>query len=451
VPTIKQRFTAAIKAVRFGGQPYAISWGGYGVPYWSNQWGRNVNYAQAVGDPLDNSIVAAACGWIGRTFPEAPIRIVRETKNGNEPVVAHPLALKLRRPNPFDGPSTLWTPAMLSWILDGNVYFQIERTNGGDVLSLWYRPHWQMEPRWNSPYSFVDYYDYTVDGKTEKIDARDVIHLRNGKDPRNQRKGLSQIKSVIREIYSDNKATEYSAAMVTNYGTPNMIISPSNPDQSFTEAQAATIKQNTIEKTTGDRRGEPIIFLDPVKVDIPAFSPRDMNVRESQFTPEERISAVIGIPAVVVGLGAGLNRSTYSNTEQMKAAAYDSYLIPTQRSIAEQLTIQLLPNFSTDAAEMVDFDYANVRALQEDADKLAERSAKVFTSGIIDRARAKTLIGIEPDTDDEGIYLLPRGASFSDGQIAEPIAPQTVPVNTEPGATNVPTNGHAVAPVPAAT
>jgi hypothetical protein len=137
----------------------------------------------------------------------------------------------------------------------------------------------------------------------------------------------------------------------------------------------------------------------------------------------------------------------------MKAAAYDSYLIPTQRSIAEQLTIQLLPRFSDDQTERVDFDYSDVRALQEDADALAKRAATLFASGIYTRAQALTLIGDEPTTEDDGIYFLPRGGSFSNGEIAEPVSAVIEKVDTVPGASNLTpppaTNGTSKAPVPA--
>jgi HK97 family phage portal protein len=457
VPSIKQRFTAAIKAIRFAGYPTYSSYGGYGGHTLGN-FGGGINFAAAAGEPLDNSIVAATVGWVGRTMPEAPIRVVQETPKGEEPVLAHPLTMKLRRPNPFDSGSLLWSQVMLSYILDGNAYLIKERTLGGDVLNLWYVPHWTMEPRWPANGSiFIDHYDYRVDGHTEPMRVEDVVHLRNGKDPRNTRKGLSQIKSVIREIASDNVAIQYSYAMMSNYGTPSAIISPLGPDQTLEPELAAAIKQDWKEKTTGSRRGEAMVSLGAIKVDIPTFSPQQMNVRDSQLTPEERISAVIGIPAIVVGLGAGLVRSTFANYEQSREAAYQSYLIPTQRTIGEQLTIQLLPDFSDDPAERVDFDYSKVRALSEDQTVIASRAKDLFAAGIIDRARALTMVGDEPRPVDEGVYFLPRGGSFSGGEIAEPVSAIVDKVDTEPPSTDtrVPpalaaANGHSTTTPPTA-
>ena len=47
------------------------------------------------------------------------------------------------------------------------------------------------------------------------------------------------------------------------------------------------------------------------------------------------------------------------------------------------------------------------------------------------------MVDIESVPADDGIYCLPRGASFSDGSIAEPVSPVIEKVNTEPGASNI--------------
>jgi HK97 family phage portal protein len=436
--------------MRFAGYP-ALSYGGAYGGYWNRAVGA-VDTARAAGDPIDNSIVAATLGWIGRTFPEAPIRVMRETAKGEEVVPGHPLALALRRPNPFYSGSLMWHPLVMSWVLDGNAYLLKERTNGGDLLYLWYTPHWMLEPQWPRDGSrYISHYDYKVDGLTERKEIADVIHLRNGIDPRNTRKGLSQLKSALREIYTDNQITEYESWMLTNRGTPGAIISPGSADQVFTTEQAAFIKQDYVEKTTGTRRGEPIISLGSVKVDAPSFSPADMNLRDIRRTPEERISALIGVPAVVIGLGAGLERSTYNNTEQAYEAAYLSFLIPVQRMIAEELTTQLLPDFSDDPLERVAFDYTEVGALSEDKDELAKRAATLFQGSIIDRAKALGMMGEEATPKDKGVYFLMRGGTLVSGDLTD-IGTAFAPAPAPGQGGNVPpaTNGNGHAPTAAA-
>jgi hypothetical protein len=104
----------------------------------------------------------------------------------------------------------------------------------------------------------------------------------------------------------------------------------------------------------------------------------------------------------------------------------------------------LRDDFNGQKDQFVEFDTSNVSALQEDATAVADRAAKLFTAGIIDRAAALKMVDLESVPADDGIYLLPRGASFSDGSIAEPVSPVIEKVNTEPGANNL-------APAPVAT
>lgn len=416
---LRTRIGVAIKAagvaMRFGGNPYSSHWVG-------RSWGMTgaFDYTSAVGDMADNTIVAATIGWIGRTYPEAPVRVVRETDTGDEPVPGHPLAAKLKRPNPHYGYAILMKATIASYLLDGNAYWLKERTLGGDVLNYWYVPPWTMQPRWPADGSvFIDHYDYTVDGKTTRYAVEDVAHLRDELDPRNLRKGLSRLKAAIRLVYTDNAADDYASAILRNFGTPSVIISPATADQTLTTDEAAFVSQNWQEKTTGENRGKALVSLAAVKVDAPGFSPAEMDVRSLRWTAEERISAIIGIPAIVVGLGAGLEHGTYANTAQAREAAYESWIIPTQATIDDQLTTALMPDFSTDTTLRLAHDYDEVRVLQPDLDKLAVRVEHLFGAGIIDRATAKRELKMDPLPEDDNIYFLPRGGTFVDGSLTE--------------------------------
>lgn len=416
---LRTRIGAAIKAasvaMRFGGNPYASHWVG-------RSWGLTgaFDYTSAVGDMADNTIVAATIGWIGRTYPEAPIRVVRETDKGDEPVPGHPLTAKLKRPNPHYGYAILMKATVASYVLDGNAYWLKERTLGGDVLNYWYVPPWTMQPSWPADGSvFIDGYSYSVDGKTTRYAVEDVVHLRDELDPRNLRKGLSRLKAAIRLVYTDNAADDYASAMLRNFGTPSVIISPATADQTLTIDEAAFVSQNWQEKTTGENRGKALVSLAAVKVDAPGFSPAEMDVRSLRWTSEERISAILGIPAIVIGLGAGLEHGTFQNTAQAREAAYESFLLPTQASIADQLTTQLMSDFDEDPTVRLAHDYSAVRVLQPDTDAMYKRIEGIWLAGMIDRATAKRELDFETLPEDTGVYLLPRGASLVDGSLTD--------------------------------
>jgi HK97 family phage portal protein len=451
MPSFKDRLGSAIKAagrvMRFGASQYGNHWTGR----WNYGTG-SFSYASAVGDIQDNTIVAATIGWVARTAPEAPIRVVRETEKGEEPVPGHPLVAKLRRPNPYYGWALLYKATVASYVADGNAYWLKERTNGGDVLNYWYVPPWTMEPR-GTDGTFIDHYERRIDGRVERWEVADVVHLKDELDPRNLRKGISRLKSAIRLIYTDNAADDYAATILRNKGNPSAIISPGFPEGAFDKEEAAYLSQEWQEKTTGDNLGKAIVSLSMLKVDIPSFSPQQMDVRNLRWTSEERISAIIGVPAIVVGLGAGLEHGTYQNTSQAREAAYESFLMPMNANIDDQITAQTMFDYSDDPTLSLAHDYSKVRVLQPDADKLAERAARLFGAGMIDRAHALTMIDEEAEPGDEGVFFLARGGSFSDGTIAEPVTPVSNQVNTEPGALPPPatngTNGRSKSPIPA--
>ena len=70
-----------------------------------------------------------------------------------------------------------------------------------------------------------------------------------------------------------------------------------------------------------------------------------MNLIELRRLPEERVAAVMGVPAVLAGLGAGLNSATYNNTRELREYFTEQKLVPLWRTVADELTYQLLPEF----------------------------------------------------------------------------------------------------------
>jgi HK97 family phage portal protein len=366
----------------------------------------NVDYQQAAGDPLQSSLVMAAVTWLSRTLPEAPIRVgVIDSKGQRQLEPGHAVSQLLRQPNPYYAGTTMLAGFAASWILDGNAYFYKVRNNAGKVIQLLYLPHFLVEPRWStSGQDFIGWYEYRVDGQVQRLDVADVIHFRNGLNPANTRKGISPLASVLREIYSDNEAASYAAAILRNQGVPGLVISPALPPQSADPDVAEFLKREILNRTTGDDRGKPLVALMPTKIEQFGFDPKSMNVTQLRRLPEERIAAALGIPAVVLGYGAGLDRSIYNNVKEAREAAYESYLIPLQRIISETLATHLLTEFDQRPGAYVEFDNSAVRVLQEDQDALAGRLVALYEGGLIRRGEARAQLGLEATPDDDLYY-----------------------------------------------
>jgi HK97 family phage portal protein len=399
-----------------GGDVYTpmTPFGGYGN-YGSYPWqpGTQLDFAQEAGDLGQNAIVAACLQWIGRTFPESPIRVVTEDLEGQrEPVPRHPLTQLIRRPNPYYSGILLWQATLYSYNLDGNAYwlkFHKGENALGGIGELWWEPHTSIRPVWDSNGAeFISGYQVMRGGrwKTDPADLiprEDVIHFRNGIDPTNPRKGLSPLKSALREIYTDNEAANYTASVMRNMGVPGLVLSPKG-DTTIDDPQG--LKAAITAKFTGDRRGEALVMQGPTEVTTIGWSPDDMNLELLRNIPEERITALMGVPAIVIGMGSGLDKATFANYSESRAAAYESNIIPTQRALAEQLTIDLLPEFGTNDSEEVEFDTSRVQALQENQTELFTRLSDGYKNGWLKRSEARAHAGMNLDTDDaDDIYI----------------------------------------------
>lgn len=340
--SIIKRIQSAIKSLttpRFSGSSNVqvvrtySSWAEFDRAYFGDS--TALNYSKEVGDPLSSSLVMAAVRWVGNNLPEADLKVMEGTdeKGDSKVVDNHPMVSLFRRPNPFYSGATLWKGFAQSWVPSGNAYFWKVRDATKKVVELWYIPHWMIEPKWpESGIPFISHYAYTVNGDEYDIPREDIIHFRDFFDPENLRLGLSPLRALWRELYGDAMALTYAAKVSRNFGVPPFVLSP-KPEQSGVDVDVEKIKASLMRAITGDNTGKPLVLDAAFDVKVLGGSIKDMDMRTQHRLPEERVAAVMGIPAIVLGFGAGLDRSTYSNMEQAEEHAYESYLLPHQSQV----------------------------------------------------------------------------------------------------------------------
>lgn len=432
---------AAFVGMRFA-RGYAWAWGNLGA--------TSYNLTRSVGDASTNAVIAACIRWMQRTFPEAKLVVREIARDGSEPkgVPDHPLAVLLRKPNAYYSGLLLWAATIADFALSGNAYWLKVRSNAGAVVELWWVPSGQIEPRWQAddPTVYIDHYDYTLDGTVTGIRPEDVVHFRDGIDPQNVRKGRSGVQSLLREIATDNEAANWTAAMLRNMGVPGVVIS-AGAGAELGQDDADEIKSTFMQKFGGDRKGDPLVLSAPASVSVVSFSPEQMQLAAIRRVPEERITAIFGLPAIVVGMGVGLEHGTYSNYAQAREAAYESNVIPTQRLFAEELQTQLVPDFGDAARLLVEYDYSDVRILQADVNELHARARADLAAGLLTRNQALAMIGEQADeSPGGGVVFVPNNVTpMLPGDL---LVPRVAPIRetiTDPGgplALPVGTNGH---------
>lgn len=374
-----------------------------------------------------NSAVFACLQVIATALAEPELKVYRTVSAERVEQEDAPLADLLRRPNPH-----MTLDMLLSYLsnclkVDGNAYWRKLRAGNeltGNVVELWPISPSRIKPHTErGSDDFISWYRYYVrPGKYEDIDPVNIVHFRAGLDDKDHRLGCAPLKRLAREVSSDDQATRYADRLLANIAIPGLAVQFDKDAAALTQAQAEELKARIEAAYGGDNIGRVGVGSPGMTLAQLGFSPEQMDLKVLHRVPEERIAAVLGVPAIVAGLGAGLDRSTYSNFSEAREAFTEMTLIPTWRSVAATITLQLLPDFSSNRGDVVDFDITDVRALGDDEDKKAVRLKTYVEAGILDVDEARAEIGREPMPERPAPAALPAPESRS-----RPVLIRTLP------------------------
>ena len=380
----------------------------YGYNTDSGYW--PVSQLDDIGDGSNNSAVVACLNVLATSFAEPRALVVKESDNDKEIVSQHPLAKLLDRPNPFTSGNLLAHYIVVSLSAYGDAFLYKNRNADGNVVQLVPLMPNLVEPKGDEDV-LITHFKYSphggLGGNSIVVPTNDIVHIRNGIDPNNHRRGFAPLKSVLREILGDEAAGQYAAALLHNMAVPGVILSPKDdsmggPSKEEAEAISAMYKQ----KFGGKNRGAPMVLSGAMNVEVVSFSPDQMNLTELRKLPEERVSAVLGVPAILAGLGAGLDAATYNNTRELREFFTEQKLVPLWKSVASELTHQLLKkDFDADDLKIM-YNLDDVRALSQDKDDVYKRMNTAVQGGWITIAEARKQAGLDAD-ETHDIYLRP--------------------------------------------
>jgi HK97 family phage portal protein len=350
-----------------------------------------------------NSAVFACLMAISTAYPEAKLKVYRRiTSGGTDELIDSPLQKLLNTPTP-DGALTaeeMWFWTAWAKHTDGNAYWVKVRSGNavtGNVVQLWPVSPALMRPvtRKNSN-DFISYYELQVGPNDfENIPIENVIHFKLGIDDKDMRKGISPLKSLARQIATDEEADKFTNILLKNYAVPGLVIIPA-VNAPIDKDKADLIRQQFRNKFGGDNRGDVAVMSQGSDIKQFGHSPKEMDISILHRIPEERISAVMGVPAIVAGLGAGLDRATYANFGEAREMFTESKLVPNWRSDAAKINISLKPDFSSEESVYVEHDLTDVRALQEDENEKYKRLALGVSGRWITVNEARSDVGLPP-------------------------------------------------------
>ena len=366
------------------------------------------DWEREAGDTWMNAVVALCLAWLGDRFPRPLIRVSKVARNGDRvPVGRHALTDLWQKPNRYYGRRTMEKAVGLSLKVDGNAYIYKVRSARGDVVELWWVPHFRILPTWPSDGSeYIDGYRVWLDTAVYHLPPQDVIHIRDGIDPRNERLGLSALRANLREVCTVNFESSFTAGLLKNSGVPGVMIvpddaggAPPRPDRDAVDR----IKERFVEAFSGDRTGEPIVMAGRYKIVEVGFSPEKLVLDRLPARAEARICASVGVAAMSVGLPDA--NKTYSNLAEANKTSWGT-IVAVQELVAEAIKDQLLPepivtrSSSSPGLDptqyVVEYDYGGILELQESLDALHTRVREDFKAGMITRNESREETGREP-------------------------------------------------------
>jgi HK97 family phage portal protein len=364
-----------------------------------------------IGEGTGNSAVVACLNVLATSFAEPPLKIFNKNSEGDEEQISHPVEMLMSRPNPFTSGSLLSHYIVTAINASGDAYMLKIRNSSGRVIQLIPMMPDRVVPRGNED-ELITHYEYygaaNTMGEFVVIKKEDIVHIRQGIDPNNHRRGFAPLKSVLRELLGDEAAGQYATALLHNMAVPGVILSPKDdatggPSREEAEAIAKMYKS----KFGGANRGAPMVLTGPMDVKPVSFSPDQMDLKELRRLPEERVSAVLGVPAILAGLGAGLDAATYNNTRELREFFTEQKLIPMWKTVANELTHQLLlSDFTNDTNTYCAYDLDKVRALAADKNDTFKRFNMGVAGGWVTISEARKAANLDTD-ETHDVYLRP--------------------------------------------
>tara|TARA_R100001440_G_scaffold37494_2_gene56816 strand:- start:9651 stop:12899 length:3249 start_codon:yes stop_codon:yes gene_type:complete len=354
--------------------------------------------------PEGNSAALACLNVLGTAYSEPPLEVYIKTEEGLQLVPDHPASNLIMNPNPNMSSNLFNNYIMTSVAVYGDAFLLKLKNEGGNVAQLIPLLPDMVEVKGNNE-QLITSYEYKQKGNTLVIPPEDIIHLRERIDPRNHRRGLAPLRSVMVEVLGDAAASQMGAALVKNTGVPSVVISPKN-DLSMTSDEAENIAEVFGRRFGGENRGRPLVISGgEVDIQTLSFSPKDLEIGKLRYINEERISAVLGVPAILAGLGSGLERATYSNVRELREFFTEQKLIPSWNHFANELTKQLLlQDFESDSKYCFRYNLSDVRALSQDEDATMARITQGFNAGFVTVNEARTSTQLPPL--DNGDYFV---------------------------------------------
>jgi len=363
----------------------------------------------------DNALVFACIAAKAQSAALAPL--VAYTGQRDAPVRLpdqHWLAQLLLRPNPHQSWYELEELARTYLELDGNVFAYLARGRSGPSTTLRSAQDAMIEgifllrsdrvrvvPGTTRTAPLLGYvYDPDDSGmyQREPFLPDEIVHIKypSPLDPfEGLGRGSSPLGAAAKETDVDNAATSFLKTFFDQAVVPFGLL---KSKQKLFDNDVARIRERLRAQYGGIQNWGDVMILDAdAEYQRLGLTMQEMSFEALDMRNEARICEVLGVPPIIVGANVGLQRSTFANYGEARAAFWEDKLIPgVYRRFEDGWNTRL----AVDGA-WVAYDYDNVPALRQRQAEVWDRALKAWESGLAKRNEARGMVRLDPVPDAE--------------------------------------------------
>lgn len=347
-----------------------------------------------------NATVYRCVEVLARAIATPEMHGVQRTPEGDARLVERdPLSMLLARPGAEEyGSQTRWLAQVVRRLmLTGEaILYKVPGERTGRIVELQMLPSSRVEVERDTKGSKTYVYRYDATRKPLRLKPERVIFLKLD-DPINPDRGLPPLAAAAREADTDNELTDYRKAFLKNGGVPSGLLTS---EQQLTKEQAKEYGRAWRENYSGSRNaGKTPVLAGGLGYQKVGATPGEIALPDLTGISEARICQAFGVPAIVALAKVGSDKAqAYNNYVNARRSFWEDTVSPLLAFLSDELTDGLA---SEDSGRAVAFDTSKVPALQEDADKKAERIGKAYDRGAAKKNEYREAVGLEPVPDGE--------------------------------------------------
>lgn len=341
----------------------------------------------------NHALVYACVRYIANTIAQAPLQVGVDSEKGFMPGRwNHWLLECFRNPNVYYSYNRLLYYVIGRLLVTGEAFVWKLRDSRGQIQELWPVPSSWVTPVAGKGTQLIASFRLQRGARKPTIIAPGDISYIWLPNLSGTFQPTGCLQAALHDYQLDLKRENFLAEMLSNLNFPGLILKQRSP---MSEGQRQDLRAALKDRIGSGKRGAPIV-LTGEGAEAQVVAPlADLDWPGFTALSETRICMAFGVPPILVGSRAGLERSTYSNYEQAEKTFYSDTVVPLWAMLQDAITSDFLQR-EGELRLVARFLLRDIQQLQEDTNALAIRLGGLFQGGLITRNEGRQPLGFSP-------------------------------------------------------